>query len=60
MPAAFIGHGSPMNALEHNRYTEAWRALVTTPSLEAPRPLAQGQRAVRVESTHPSMRSHHE
>ena len=25
--AAFIGHGSPMNALEHNRYTEAWRAL---------------------------------
>jgi 4,5-DOPA dioxygenase extradiol len=27
MPAAFIGHGSPMNALETNRYTEAWRAL---------------------------------
>jgi 4,5-DOPA dioxygenase extradiol len=24
MPAAFIGHGSPMNAIEHNRYTEAW------------------------------------
>ncbi len=24
MPAAFIGHGNPMNALEHNRYTEAW------------------------------------
>ena len=20
MPAAFLGHGSPMNALEHNRY----------------------------------------
>jgi 4,5-DOPA dioxygenase extradiol len=27
MPAAFIGHGTPMNALEHNRYTEAWRAF---------------------------------
>lgn len=27
MPALFIGHGSPMNALETNRYTDAWRAL---------------------------------
>jgi 4,5-DOPA dioxygenase extradiol len=27
MPAVFVGHGSPTNALEHNRYTEAWRAL---------------------------------
>lgn len=27
MPAAFLGHGNPMNALDHNRYTEAWRAL---------------------------------
>jgi 4,5-DOPA dioxygenase extradiol len=24
MPAAFVGHGNPMNALEHNRYTRAW------------------------------------
>ncbi|MFZ5663323.1 MAG: 4,5-DOPA dioxygenase extradiol [Pseudomonadota bacterium] len=27
MPAAFLGHGSPMNTLERNRYTAAWRAL---------------------------------
>lgn len=27
MPAAFVGHGSPMNTLEHNRYTDAWRAF---------------------------------
>jgi 4,5-DOPA dioxygenase extradiol len=34
MPAAFLGHGSPMNALETNRYTDAWRsfgASVPTP-----------------------------
>ena len=27
MPALFIGHGSPMNTLERNDYTEAWRAF---------------------------------
>jgi 4,5-DOPA dioxygenase extradiol len=27
MPAAFIGHGSPMNTLESNRFTRAWRQL---------------------------------
>ncbi len=27
MPAAFFGHGTPMNALDRNRYTEAWRAF---------------------------------
>jgi 4,5-DOPA dioxygenase extradiol len=27
MPAVFFGHGSPMNALKHNQYTEAWRGL---------------------------------
>lgn len=26
-PTAFIGHGSPMNAIEHNQYTSAWRQL---------------------------------
>lgn len=27
MPAVFFGHGNPMNALERNRYSEAWRAF---------------------------------
>ena len=27
MPAVFLGHGSPMNALADNRYTQAWAAL---------------------------------
>jgi len=27
MPAVFFGHGSPMNALEQNRYTDAWRQI---------------------------------
>lgn len=43
MPAAFIGHGSPMNALEHNRYTESWRAF----GQAVPRP-----RAILVISAH--------
>ncbi|AKK30400.1 4,5-DOPA dioxygenase extradiol [Mycobacterium sp. EPa45] len=43
MPAAFIGHGSPMNALELNRYTSAWQAF----GRSAPRP-----RAILVISAH--------
>lgn len=27
MPVAFFGHGSPMNAIQPNRYAEAWRAI---------------------------------
>jgi len=30
MPAVFIGHGNPMNALEENRYTAAWRSFGQT------------------------------
>lgn len=36
MPAAFLGHGAPTNAIEHNRYTEAWRAF----GASMPRPRA--------------------
>jgi 4,5-DOPA dioxygenase extradiol len=36
MPAAFLGHGSPMNALETNRYSAAWRAF----GASVPRPRA--------------------
>jgi 4,5-DOPA dioxygenase extradiol len=43
MPAAFFGHGNPMNALEENRYTSAWRAFGES----VPRP-----RAVLVVSAH--------
>lgn len=43
MPAAFIGHGTPMNALDLNRYTEAWRSFGRT----APTP-----RAILVASAH--------
>jgi len=27
LPAIFFGHGSPMNALQDNRYTQAWRQV---------------------------------
>ncbi|MEH0826059.1 MULTISPECIES: 4,5-DOPA dioxygenase extradiol [unclassified Micromonospora] len=43
MPAVFFGHGNPMNALEVNRYTSAWRAF----GRAVPRP-----RAILVVSAH--------
>lgn len=43
MPALFIGHGSPMNTLEANGYTEAWQAF----GRHLPRP-----RALLVVSAH--------
>jgi 4,5-DOPA dioxygenase extradiol len=29
-PAIFFGHGNPMNAVEHNAYTQAWSAMGNT------------------------------
>ena len=43
MPAAFVGHGNPMNALETNRFTEAWRSF----GASVPRP-----RGILVVSAH--------
>lgn len=43
MPAAFFGHGSPMNALEKNRYSKAWATFGST----VPKP-----RAILVVSAH--------
>ena len=27
LPAIFLGHGNPMNALLHNAYTAGWRRI---------------------------------
>ena len=43
MPAAFFGHGNPMNAIEVNRYTSAWKSFGEA----VPRP-----RAILVVSAH--------
>jgi 4,5-DOPA dioxygenase extradiol len=43
MPALFVGHGNPMNALQDNAYTRGWRAL----GAALPRP-----RAILVVSAH--------
>lgn len=36
MPALFLGHGNPMNAIQTNHYTESWRRLAQS----IPRPVA--------------------
>jgi len=36
MPVVFVGHGSPMNAVEENRFSKGWEAL----GRELPRPAA--------------------
>jgi 4,5-DOPA dioxygenase extradiol len=36
MPVFFFGHGNPMNALRHNRYTDGWAAI----GREIPQPRA--------------------
>ena len=43
MPAAFLGHGNPLNALQDNRYTRAWRAFGAS---------VQRPRAILVVSAH--------
>src|ERR1051325_4628250 len=43
MPASFLGHGNPMNALDRNRYIESWSAF----GASVPRP-----RAILVVSAH--------
>ena len=35
MPVLFVGHGSPMNAIEHNEFTEGWHA--TAESMPKPK-----------------------
>ena len=36
MPVIFVGHGSPMNAIEENKYSSTWKEIGTT----LPRPAA--------------------
>ena len=52
MPALFIGHGSPMNAIEDNAYSLAWkelgkslprpRAILVVSAQERPIPIGAG------------------
>jgi 4,5-DOPA dioxygenase extradiol len=38
MPVLFVGHGSPMNAIEDNAYSRSWRALGREFGVSLPRP----------------------
>ena len=38
MPLAFLGHGSPMNAIEDNEYRRSWQALGAEFGLKWPKP----------------------
>lgn len=57
MPLLFIGHGSPMNALEDNPYARYWRALAET--LPWPKAILclsahfAGERSLVVDAEHP-------
>src|SRR4051794_11830565 len=38
MPVLFLGHGSPMNAIEDNEYRRSWQALGAEFGVRRPRP----------------------
>ena len=53
MPAVFFGHGNPMNALERNRYTEAWRSFGQHLPHKPKAALAEGHDAIVSAVGHP-------
>ena len=49
MPVLFVGHGSPMNAIEENEFVEGWRNI----GKSIPRP-----KAILVVSAHGKRKAH--
>ena len=47
MPVLFVGHGSPMNAIEDNKYTEGWEKIAEEIPKPKPRTCSQGKRINR-------------